>query len=676
MLVVTAARVSRHEPRGNSESVREQSRKLRDAPMRPIRQCDAFLLMMDAELEKLVEAGKLTTKSAAQLEKLQPGTFCLHKSWGFGRVREWNLLLNQIVIDFAGKKSHPMQAQYAAENLTPLSSEHFLVRKVTDIESVKKLARENPVALVHNILESLDGKASAQQIGDWLIGDVFTEAEWKRWWESTRKALKANGAFSIPAKKSEPIQIRGEGVSHADELLASFNKARQPKQQLAAVEQIIKSHEQFNEPEKQLQPIIIAIENAAARNQKLHPELAFELIIARDDLIARVQSLHTTHVGLTLSKLILDEEKRLATILPNLPAAKEKWVLQALPEALGPGWTERALRLMEASHGRMVAQIPRILNEAGQHAELRTMLERSIREHSATSEMLIWLCGEKQEWPDLITPDLLWAILAALEREQHSSTGRASKLQRALVDDRELLGQMFQKTDVGLARDAMRRLQLTPLFDELTKRSLLARMVKLYPELESMIASAQPEEKTAPLIVSWSSLEKRRAEHEELVKVKIPENSKEIAIARSYGDLSENFEFKAAKQMQSVLMRRKAELEQMLHNARGTSFENPDTSRVSIGTIVRLRNDTTTEEETYTILGAWDGDPDRHIISYQTAIGQALLGHESGETVSLNTEHGSANFVIISIQAAPIDEMMPASALPTESATETAIANR
>lgn len=625
---------------------------------------------MDAELQKLVEAGKLTTKSAAQLEKLKPDTFCLHKSWGFGRVREWNLLLNQIVIDFATKKSHPMQAQYAAENLTPLAQEHFLVRKATDIASIKNLVRENPVALVQNILESLDGKASAQQIGEWLIGDVFTEAEWKRWWESTRKALKASGAFSIPAKKTDPIQIRGEGVSHADELLAAFNKARQPKQQIGAVEQIIKSHDQFKEPEKQLQPIVVAIENAAARNQKLHPELAFELMIARDDLLALLPSLHTTHIGLTLSKLIVEEEKRLASILPNLPAAKEKRVLQALPAAFGAGWTERALRLMEVSHGRMVAQIPRILNESGQHAELRTMLERSIREHSATSEMLIWLCGEKKNWGDLITPDLLWAILAALEREQHNSPGRASKLQRALVDDRELLGEMFKKVDVGLARDAMRRLQLTPLFDELTKRSLLARMVKVYPELESMIAGAEPQEKAA-LIVSWSSLEKRRAEYEQIVKVKIPENSKEIAIARSYGDLSENFEFKAAKQMQSVLMRRKAELEQMLHNARGTSFENPDTSRVSVGTFVILRNAATNNEETYTILGAWDGDPDRHIISYQAAIAQALLGHEVGETVSLNAEHGGAQLTIVSIQPASIDALASASKAATETAAET-----
>jgi transcription elongation GreA/GreB family factor len=628
---------------------------------------------MDAELQKLVESGKLTSKGAEQLEKLKPGTFCLHKSWGFGRVREWNLLLNQIVIDFASKKSHPMQVQYAAENLTPLAPEHFLARKATDLAAIKNLARENPTALVRNILESLDGKAAAQQISEWLIGDVFTESEWKRWWESAKKALKASGAFSVPAKKTDPIQIRCEGVSHADELIAAFNKARQPKEQITALEQIIKFHEQFKEPEKQLQPVIVTVENTVARNQKMHPELAFELIMARDDLLARVPRLHTTHIGLTLSKLIVEEEKRLVSILPKLPAAKEKRILQALPSTLGARWTERALVLMQASHGRMVAQIPRILNEGGQHLELRTMLERSIREHSATSEMLNWLCSERRDWSELITPDLLGAILSALEREQHNAPGRASKLHRALVEDRQLLGDIFKNSNVALARDAMRRLQLSPLFDELTKRSLLARIVKVYPELESTITGAEQQEKAAALIVSWNSLEKRKAEYEELVKVKIPENSREIALARSYGDLSENFEFKAAKQMQSVLMRRKAELEQMLHNARGTSFENPDTSRVSIGTIVTLRDAEANTEEAYTILGAWDGDPDRHIISYQTAIGQALLGHAIGETVSLNTEHGTAQFTIASIQPATPDRP-PAPSLPCEAAVEAAIA--
>jgi transcription elongation factor GreA len=214
---------------------------------------------------------------------------------------------------------------------------------------------------------------------------------------------------------------------------------------------------------------------------------------------------------------------------------------------------------------------------------------------------------------------------------------------------------------------------ITPLFDELTKRSLLARIVKIHPQLEAMITGTQPEEKAAQLIVSWSSLQKRREEHEDLVKKKIPENIKEIALARSYGDLSENFEYKAAKQMQAVLARRRAELERDLQNARGTAFEKPDTSRVSIGTVVTLREAKSKKEETYTILGVWDGDPDRHIISYQTAIGQALLGHGIGEVVTLNTETASTDYAIMSIEAAPRDET-PAEPNVMENLAEPALA--
>ena len=608
---------------------------------------------MNAELEKLVEAGKLTSKAAEKLDALKPGTFCLHKSWGFGRVADWNLLLNQILIDFTGKKAHPMQLEYAAENLTVIPPDHFLARKAGDLAATKKLAKDDPVALVRNILESLNGDATAQQISEWMVPDVFSEAEWKRWWESARKQLKSSGAFSIPAKKTEPIQIRAEGISHADELIESFNLARQPKQQLAALEQIVKSLQQFKEPEKQLQPVIAAVENVAARNQKLHPELTFEFVLSRDDLLKSFPQLNTTHIGLTLEKLIVDEERRLVSVLPKLPAAKEKRVLQALPAALGDRWSARALQLMQATHGRMVAQIPHVFRDAGQHAELQAMLERSLREHSATSEMLVWLCAEREDWGDLINPELLAAILSALEREQHSAgAGRASKLQRLLMEDRQLFQDMFGKADAGLARDAMRRLQLSPLFDELTKRSLLARIVKVFPGLESMIAGAQSQEKAAPLVVSWSSLEKKKAEYEELVKKKIPENIKEISLARSYGDLSENFEYKAAKQMQAVLARQRAELEQALQNARGTSFENPDTSRASIGTIVTVREKGSKKQETYAVLGAWDGDPDRNIISYQTAIGQALLGHKAGETVTLP----NGAFEIVSIEPAPVDK--------------------
>src|SRR5450432_2583046 len=613
---------------------------------------------MDAGLQKLVDAGKLTMAGAAQLEQLKPGAFCLHKSWGFGRVAEWNLLLNQIVIDFDKKKRHAMQLPYAAENLTPIPAAHFLAQKANDLPALRNSLKENPAAGMRNILESLGGKATQAEISQWLLGDVFSETEFKHWWDSTKKVLKKEGHFLIPTKKNDPIELRSAPVSRADDLLTSFNQARQPKEQAAALDQVIKLRDEFADPEKQLQPVIDAIDNTARRNQRLNPAMAFEFVIARDDLRQHEPKLRSSIPDLTLERLIVEEEPRLAAILPKLPSAKERRVLHALPAALGERWTTRALQLMQGNNARLVASMAKVFAEAGKQAELHSALDRSLREHSATSEMLYWLCKSRAEWPELINPELLSAILSACERDQHNeSNSRSTRLRDLLLSDRALIPDIFAGAKLSLARDAMRRLMISPVFDELTKRSLMARIIKLYPDLQSLVSGEQTEEKSEALVVSWSSLQKRKAELEELVNKKIPENSREIGVARSYGDLRENFEFKAAKEMQAVLMRRKSELERALDRARGTAFASPDTPQVSIGTIVTLRESTDGREETYTILGAWDGDPERSIISYQTAIGQALLGHRLGEIVELNSDKDTGRYAIIAINPAPLDEV-------------------
>src|SRR5438105_3466950 len=131
-----------------------------------------------------------------------------------------------------------MQLAYAAENLTPIPAEHFLARKTSEPDAIKALLKSDPAAVVRNILESLGGKATLAQISEMLVGDLFTETEWKRWWTSAKKAMKAGGYYSIPTKKSEPIALRSEPVSRADELLTFFNQARQPKEEGAAVDQI------------------------------------------------------------------------------------------------------------------------------------------------------------------------------------------------------------------------------------------------------------------------------------------------------------------------------------------------------------------------------------------------------------------------------------------------------
>ena len=274
--------------------------------------------------------------------------------------------------------------------------------------------------------------------------------------------------------------------------------------------------------------------------------------------------------------------------------------------------------------------------------ELRKELDRWIRDHSITTETLYWLCKERGgEFSDLIQPRVFSAIISALERDQFNEVKRGGKLHDLLMDDRELVGDLLAGAEAETVRDATRKLLLTPVFEELNKRSLLARIIRIYPEMEALLTGESKDAKDESLIVSWESLEKRKEEYEDLVKKKIPENTKEISIARSYGDLRENFEFKAAKEMQRVLARRRAETEQALGRARGTNFENPETAQVSIGTVVTLKNVETGAVQVYSLLGAWDSDPANGIISYLTAIGQALLGHKAGEHLDLPTETGT-----------------------------------
>src|SRR5208337_3422889 len=120
---------------------------------------------------------------------------------------------------------------------------------------------------------------------------------------------------------------------------------------------------------------------------------------------------------------------------------------------------------------------------------------------------------------------------------------------------------------------------------------------------------------------------------------KIPANSKEIAIARSYGDLRENHEYKAAKEMQKILMRQKDELEAALTRARGQDFSNARTDIVGPGTVVLATDLTTNQPETFTILGAWDSDPEKGIISYLTPIAMALVNRKVGDEVEFEL-HG------------------------------------
>jgi transcription elongation GreA/GreB family factor len=607
---------------------------------------------MDPDIQKAVDAGKITPQAGAALDALKPGSYCLHKSWGFGQIDSLNFLVGQVTIHFKGKRDHSMQLQYAAESLQPIPNDHILALKATNLAGVKQQAKEDPVGFVRSILKDYDNRMLVDQLARTLQPDVFNETEFKRWWDSAKKALKKDGRFLVPAKKTDPIEMRDAAVSRSTELLAVFSAARQLKDQLAALDQITKNIDAFADPVAELTPVITAAADTAKKSQRLHTAKAFELIFARDEICAKSPGLEPAPDSMTIAQLLREEDRRLADVLPGIPAAKQKRLFAEFPKAFGDEWTARAVALMSRCNIRVVSEIARILQDQGKHEDLRRELDRSISEHSISTEVLYWLCKDRNGiFSDLITPQVFSAILTALERDQFSEIKRGGKLHDLFLDDRELIPDLLDGAEQEIVRDSMRKLLLTPVFEELNKRSLIGRIIRIYPEMQSLLTGETNEDKQEALIVSWGSLEKRKAEYEDLVNKKIPENTKEISVARSYGDLRENFEFKAAKEMQRVLMRRKSETERDLSRARGTHFENPDVTQVSIGTVVTIRNSQSASPLTYTILGAWDGEPEKNIISYLTAIGQALLGHKVGEQVELPTETGTDKVEIVSIEA-------------------------
>jgi transcription elongation GreA/GreB family factor len=549
-----------------------------------------------------------------------------------------------------------MQLQYAAESLQPIPPDHILALKASDLPALKARAKEDPIAVMRIILNSFGGKATPDQISQALMPEVFNDTEWKRWWDSAKKALKKDGHFSIPAKKSEPIVLHEEAISRGDEVLEHFFDARQLKDQLVALDAIIKSLDSFSDPTP-LRPVVIATEDASRKSLRLRPAAAFELLLARNEICEKT-SIEPTPGSPTLAQMLRDEEKDLLEVLPKIGAAKQKRVLAAFPEAFGEEWVSKAIRLLLRSPGRVVAEIARLLQDQERHLDLKREIDRSISDHSLSTDVLYWLCKERNTtvFNDLINSEVFSAILTALERDQLSSSRPGGRLHDLILEDRELIPDLLASAEIAIIRETVRKLLVTPVFEELNKRSLLGRIVRVYPEMQSLL-EGDSGERQETLIVSWESLERRKEEYEDLIKKKIPENTREIAVARSHGDLRENFEFKAAKEMQRVLQRRQAEMEVALSRARGTDFANADTSIVSIGTIVTYRNLDTDTAQTYTILGAWDGKAEQAILSYLTGISQALMGKKVGDQVDLPTEHGTEKAEIVSIEpyhAAPV----------------------
>ena len=116
------------------------------------------------------------------------------------------------------------------------------------------------------------------------------------------------------------------------------------------------------------------------------------------------------------------------------------------------------------------------------------------------------------------------------------------------------------------------------------------------------------------------------------------------------GDLRENAEYKMARQEQDLLLAQKNELEVAINKARVSDFSDASVNTVSIGSVVDLDRISKNERVTYSVLGAWDGDPEKDILSYQTPLAKALLGKGKGDQVEIEIDGHEESWIVRDIK--------------------------
>ena len=601
---------------------------------------------MKEEFEKLAAAGKIEGRHVEPLTLLAESGCCMHRSWGFGRIKTVDTVFARFTIDFAGKPGHTMDLGFAVESLKPIPKDHILARKANDLEGVRQMATHH-LELIKLVLNSYGGRATADQIQQALVPDVIRD-DWKKWWETARREMKKDGHFIVPLKKTEPVVFQAQETSLQNRLMVNFRAAKGLKARVAIVSELSKNAPDLADKQAAAAEVITALNTDISSYQRTQPGVALEAIFARDEL-RDIAGLPPVPDEITAAQ-IWAQDIKFGLVLEQIPAAKHHHALQSFKAANPERWHEVLRGSLNSVSAKLCREFASLLISEGKMDLLKDAIARFVNQHTANSELLLWLGRERSDaFADILGPEVFRAMLTAMERDQFNEK-RSNRLREFILDDHELLAELTASADIEVVKDLTRALQLSPVFDDMDKRSLLARLVKSHPAVQSLISGEQSKQDTS-MLVSWESLERRKTEYQELVQKKIPANSREIATARSYGDLSENHEFKAAKEMQKMLMRRKDELETQLTRARGTDFANARTDIVSIGTIVQAVNLGANQTETFTILGAWDSDPDKGVISYLSPVAQSLLNNKVGDEVEFEFQGAKHRHRIERIEA-------------------------
>ena len=575
------------------------------------------------------------------LRALKPGTLCADKTWGFGVVRSVDPFYQRVAIDFERKPDHELSMSYAAETLELLDDAHLLAVQHREPERLAALLKDDPAEVVRMALRSY-GPMSAVVLQEKLCPSIVPAEEWKTFWAAARKALKKDPGAEVPTKRTEPILVRDAAGAYDDAWYRQLRHDRDIESILAKISawQTLRS-EHEDDPSQ-----LAAIENRLAFVIK-GADLMGRTIMPRAMMLAHAVGPETAaRLGVSdYVRSVLDSDT-LLDLLDALSAKDMKGFIAFLMEQDRERTLDTLLRLLPRLDVTSLTEVLQLLLREGAEEACRQAVKALVVSRRARVELVNWLSRNMDkltEW-DLCSPgEFAELMLLEMEKEYSGARLKAQNQLRDRFTQKTWTKQLFDALGAEGRERYFLRLKDSAAWPPMEKRSVLGLIIKLYPDLERLMAGrASGEEASAKprgTFTSQRAFRERQLMYERIKKVDIPNNSKEIAVARAHGDLRENFEYKAAKDTQALLMRRQAELEQMLAKVVPSDFEDMPSDKAGIGTGVRIAYDDGRTEQFF-ILGVWDRDETLGIISCDSKLAQALEGAAPGDRVTVPGEHG------------------------------------
>jgi transcription elongation GreA/GreB family factor len=616
-------------------------------------------------IDRMVEKDPSLESSRPVLESMNPGTYCIHRSWGFGLIAGFDDDRGMILINFEEdeKSSHAMDPVFCIDKLELLPDDHILAQHRKNTEEIEKLAKKEPADLIIKILEhGNDGCMNAREI-ERILGYLFGAAKAKRWWTATKKVLVKDPRIAVPNKKTEPYVLRDEPVKPEQEILQDFFEEKRSYEKIVLAEKLFDLAAEKEDLQADLPQVLADLTVAILEAKNLSQADRLYGIWVRNNLARDVEE-DVEKLEPTSASILKECEDDLAALADLMPAKFHSRFLDLVARTYPDNWKNTVLNLLQNTTVKFSGECAHFLIDREESKLLISTLNVWLDEQTLKAPVLLWMLkfrklAKFQELLDkMINPRLLTAVFSAIDYESlKNATSRRIPLGEVLSDDRQLLSDILDKGSEENGKDLAQALMLNPGFEDLTKRSLLARFIKKFSSIQALLdgesssrtssSSGAPVEDT--LIVSKESYDRKLGDLDVLTKEKIPENSLAIEKAREHGDLKENAEYHMAKDDQKILLARQAELQSELMRAKATDFSEAPSDSIAIGSIVKLKDTVSGELICYTILGAWDGDPDNNVLSYLTPLGQSILGKKVGDDIQIDVEGNAQSLLVESV---------------------------